>query len=406
MGVFLYEHQKEAVRKIHNGCILVGDVGSGKSMTSLAYYFTRILGGMIGENGALRKPKRNVPLYIITTAMKRDKKDWDGELTRFCMCQDGGDCDIFGLSVKVDSWNNIGKYVGVRDSFFIFDEQRVIGSGAWVKSFLKISRSNLWILLSATPGDSWLDYIPVFIANGFYKNRTQFLMRHAVFNQYSKYPKIDRFIEEEWLEKLRSKVLVKMVYLRETVRINKYLYCEYDEDIYNRAFKDRWNLYRNEPIQESGALCYILRKIVNSDPSRLRAIDRIREKHKRIIIFYNGDYELEILRKYAEDCGIIYAEWNGHKHEPIPDELEWFYLVQYTAGCEGWNCIETNAVIFYSQNYSYKVMEQASGRIDRMNTPYDELYYYHLLSKSSIDAAIRRALQTKKDFNEKSFLGL
>ena len=128
------------------------------------------------------------------------------------------------------------------------------------------------------------------------------------------------------------------------------------------------------------------------------------EDHPKAIIFYNFDYELEILRNlyYGEDVEI--AEWNGHKHQPIPRGDKWIYLVQYTAGAEGWNCITTDTIIFYSQNYSYKVLKQASGRIDRLNTPYTDLYYYHLVSKSGIDLAISRALKNKKQFNETRFV--
>ena len=60
--------------------------------------------------------------------------------------------------------------------------------------------------------------------------------------------------------------------------------------------------------------------------------------------------------------------------------------------------------MFFSQNYSFKVMEQAAGRIDRLNTPYTNLYYYHLKTRSGIDLAISRALAEKKQFNETRYL--
>jgi hypothetical protein len=406
MPIKLYDYQLEAVGRMKNGCILCGGVGSGKSLTALSYYYLQNGGGMGGLTGDGYVPMNNLPknLYIITTAHKRDTLEWEGELSPFLISTHPEACLYGGHKVVVDSWNNIAKYAGVAEAFFIFDEQRVVGSGAWVKSFLKIAKSNEWILLSATPGDTWQDYIPVFVANGFYKNRTEFSREHIVYSSFSKFPKIDRYLNIGRLVRLRDNMLVNMDYRRATVPHHEDVYARYDVSAYRDAARNRWDPYKNEPITNAGGLCYVWRKIVNSDESRQAALLGIFEKHPRAIIFYNFDYELEILKSlgYGESAEI--AEWNGHKHQPIPESGSWAYLVQYTAGCEGWNCVKTDTVIFYSQNYSYKVMTQAAGRIDRLNTPYPDLYYYHLKSRSGIDLAIGRALSNKKSFNEGKYV--
>lgn len=399
---FLYDYQMDAVKKMTNGCILNGGVGSGKSRTGLYYYFEE-QGGSINPDYVpmKRKPK---DLYIITTARKRDDLEWEGELVPFLLSTHPDQNVFYGNKVVVDSWNNIKKYSDISGAFFIFDEQRVVGSGAWVKSFLKIARGNDWILLSATPGDTWSDYIPVFIANGFYKNKSEFLREHVVYSRFSKYPKIDRYLNTGRLVRLRDRILVDMDFTRHTIPHHEDVYCRYDISKYKDAIKTRWDPYKNEPIQQASGLCYILRRVVNEDESRQRALLEIFEKHPKMIVFYNFDYELDILKGiyYGNNCEI--AEWNGHAHNPIPQSERWVYLVQYTAGCEGWNCVKTDTIVFYSQNYSYKVMEQASGRIDRLNTPFRDLYYYHLKSRSGIDLAISKALKEKKQFNERKFV--
>ena len=406
MSIKLFDYQMKAVQQMKNGCILCGGVGSGKSLVALSYYYLQNGGDPSSLTGGDYIPMDDPPkdLYIITTARKRDTLEWEGELSPFLLSTHPEINLYHNHKVIVDSWNNIGKYVDVADAFFIFDEQRVIGSGAWVKSFLKIVKNNDWILLSATPGDTWQDYIPVFIANGFYKNRTEFTREHIIYSHFTKFPKIDRYIGTGKLLKLRRSILIDMDFKRETIPHHEDVYVSYNIETYKDVSRTRWNPYKNEPIQNAGELCYVWRKIVNSDESRQVAVLEIFENHPKVIIFYNFDYELEILRNLGYGPKVKIAEWNSHKHEPIPNSKSWVYLVQYAAGCEGWNCISTDTIIFYSQNYSYKVMVQAAGRTDRLNTPYTDLYYYHLKSRSGIDLAISKALKEKKNFNESKYV--
>ena len=401
----LRDYQLEAIGKMKNGCILNGGVGSGKSLTSLSYYYLQNGGSLEFLSGKDYIPMPNPPkdLYIITTARKRDTFEWEGEMSHFLLSTHE-ELNKYDNKVIVDSWNNIQKYKDVEDAFFIFDEQRVVGSGAWVKAFLKIAKQNQWILLSATPGDTWSDYIPVFIANGFYKNKTEFMREHAVFSRFSKYPKIEKYIGTGRLIRQRREILVDMKFERETVQHHYDIYVTYDNKLYKDVMKRRWNIWNDEPIINASGLCYVLRKIVNSHESRSTKLLELFETHQKMIVFYNFDYELEILKSLYFGEGVIVAEWNGHKHEPTPTGNQWVYLVQYTAGAEGWNCITTDTIVFYSLNYSYKIMHQSAGRIDRLNTPYKDLHYYYLKTRSGIDLAIERALNDKRKFNESSFI--
>lgn len=401
MAIPLYDYQLDAIKRMKNGCILCGGVGSGKSRTSLAYYYLKQGGDVVPKDYIpMTNPK---DLYIITTARKRDTLEWEGELSPFLLSPNP-EVNYYKNTIVIDSWNNIKKYANVTGAFFIFDEQRVVGSGAWVKAFLKIAKRNEWILLSATPGDTWSDYIPVFVANGFYKNKTEFITEHVVYSRFSKFPKIDRYLGTGKLLRLRNDILIDMDFKRQTISHHDDAYVKYDIEKYKTAMRTRWDPYKNEPIQQASGLCYVLRRIVNEDNSRQIMLMEIFENHTKLIVFYNFDYELDILKGLYYGEKVEIAEWNGHKHQPIPTSKSWVYLVQYTAGCEGWNCITTDTIVFYSQNYSYKVMQQAAGRIDRLNTPFKDLYYYHLKSRSGIDLAISKALSEKKQFNEKRWL--
>ncbi len=389
----LYDYQRDAIGRIKNGSILCGGVGSGKSLTALAYYYIFIGGGQIEPEP--RKMRTGVPLYIITTAKKRDSLEWDEE------------CSMLGIQaqtkVHIDSWNNIDKYLAISDAFFIFDEQRVVGYGAWSKNFISIAKYNRWILLSATPGDTWSDYIPVFIANGFYKNKSDFTKQHIVYSRFTKYPKIDHYINCDKLVKERQDILVYMQYTTSATIHKINVPVSYNVDVYNIVYQERWDVFSNKPLQDAAGVCYALRRVVNSDSTRISETARLLEKIPKCIIFYNFDYELCLLREMCTVRRVMCAEWNGHKHEPVPNGDQWVYLVQYNAGAEGWNCVQTDSTIFFSQNYSYKMMKQAAGRIDRANTPFTDLYYYYLRSNAPIDASISRALARKQNFNETKY---
>jgi hypothetical protein len=385
----LYPHQRKALNNLGNGKILWGGVGSGKSRVAVAYY---------------REKESPRDVIVITTAKKRDSLDWEKEFIRYGIYK-SKDATLAGV-LTVDSWNNIARYKDVKNAFFIFDEQRLVGSGAWTKAFIHITkpkRQNRWIMLSATPGDTWLDYIPVFIANGFYNNRTEFKREHVVYATYTKFPKVERYIGIGKLNRYRNQLLVHMPYDRHTIRNVYEIPVEYDKELFQKVAKDRWNVYTNEPIKSVSEFFYTMRRVVYSHPSRLNAVRDALKKHPKLIVFYNFDYELEILRGLSDVVAV--AEWNGKKHEPIPDTDNWLYLVQYVAGAEGWNCITTDATLFYSLTYSYKNWHQAHGRIDRLNTPFKDLHYYVLLAKSAIDPAVMASLKAKKSFNEVRFAG-
>nr|DAF07587.1 MAG TPA: Chromatin remodeling complex ATPase [Caudoviricetes sp.] len=407
MTVTYRPEQIQAVRQLQNGSILAGGVGSGKTLTSLAWYLTSVCNAASFKKGgslAKKKVKGSPTLYVITTAKKRDSLEWEEEAARLGLSTDPA-CSFTGSSIVVDSWNNIGKYSDREHAVFFFDEQRASGSGRWVKEFLKIVKKNTWLLLSATPGDVWMDYLPVFMAHGFFRTRTEFMEDHVIFDRFAKYPKVKRYIGEAKLQRLRRSILVEMPVERHTTRERETVYCDYDRDLYKWVVKNRMDPWTEEPLRDAGGVCRILRKVVSDNDWRSEQAKRILSSNERVIVFYNYNYELDRILAVAESLGLPTAQWNGHRHDAIPAEPRWVYICQYTSAAEGWNCTSTDTILFWSLNYSWRVTEQCEGRIDRLNTPYSRLKYYFLESHSSIDEAVRRSLSSKKVFNERAFVG-
>ena len=407
MTVVYRPEQIKAVRQLQNGSILAGGVGSGKTLTSLAWYLTSVCNAASFKKGgslAKKKVKGSPTLYVITTAKKRDSLEWEEEAARLGLSTDPA-CSFTGSSIVVDSWNNIGKYSDREHAVFFFDEQRASGSGRWVKEFLKITKKNTWLLLSATPGDVWMDYLPVFMAHEFFRTRTEFMEDHVIFDRFAKYPKVKRYIGEAKLQRLRRSILVEMPVERHTTRERESVYCDYDRALYKWVVKNRMDPWTEEPLRDAGGVCRILRKVVSNNDWRSEQAKRILSSNERVIVFYNYNYELDRILAVAESLGLPTAQWNGHRHDAIPAESRWVYICQYTSAAEGWNCTSTDTVLFWSLNYSWRVTEQCEGRIDRLNTPYSRLKYYFLESHSSIDEAIRRSLSSKRVFNERAFVG-
>lgn len=403
-NVKLFPYQEDALKRMHNGCILCGGTGTGKSITSLAYIYTKELHGSIKLNGKgeWKPPKVNKDIYIITVASKRDKGEWEDELCRFGLSTDISR-SVNGIKVTIDSWNRIQHYKKVYGAVFIFDEDKVTGSGKWAKTFLYISRRNRWIILSATPGDKMIEYLYVFLANGFYKNKQEFIAKHVIRKPYVPYFDIQDYIRKPVLEKHRREVLVIMKRDTDISIVNHNIVCDYDRKKYKDVWARRWDIYEQKPIEETGKLLSLIRRVVNEDPDRVLKLKSVLAHQAKVIIFYNYNFELEILRKVCSELHFTIGEHNGQKHTEVPNTKKWVYICQYNSAGEGWNCVTTNQMIFYSLSYSYKAMKQAAGRINRINTSFKELHYYILQSKAPIDVAILRALSQKRDFNERAF---
>lgn len=377
MAVTFKDYQKRAINQMHNGCILCGGVGAGKSLTSLGY---------------IDKVYPSGTVYIITPARKRNTGEWFDDIRKN---------DMDETRFVVDSWNNLSKYKDVKDAFFLFDEQKVSGKGTWAKSLIRIAKSNQWILLSATPGDTYDDYATVLIANGFVRNRTTWYDEYCVTKSQPFFHIVDHK-NKDVIDMMIRRIFIKMDYQSDKKRIERVIPIQA-----RSAGEEKEILMTHKapgaqmPFTTFAAAIAYVRMNCYDKSKKTEALRKIIEKHKKIIVFYNFLSEKLEIERAAIDANVTINFYNGQRHDPIPDTDEWVYGVQYNSGAEAWNCITTNAMVFYSPNYSYKTMEQAHGRIDRVNSPYECLYYYMLLNELNIDNKVMNALSSKKDFNEK-----
>lgn len=380
--------QTQAIQDLRSGFILRGGVGSGKSRTSLAYILTSEYNGR--------------DIYIITTAKKRDTHEWDQEAAILGWQVDGPCWD--NMTLTIDSWNNTKKYKDVKNAFFIFDEQKTSGGGAWAKTFLKIAKSNGWLLLSATPGDRWMDFWPIFVANGFYKNKTEFLDQHVMFRPFTTFPQISGYKHVKKLEFLLRSISVGIDVEKHVTWHEEDVYCDYNRALYQQIVKTRCDPKTLEPYDSMTGMVWGLRRLVNGSQGRLEALERVCRDHERVIVFYTTNFELEMLGHWLNKNDILWHQYNGQVHEPIPNtRRRWVYLVNYMSGAEGWECASADTVVLFSTNYSWRTLEQCKGRIDRRNTPWDILYAYHFVSIAPIDKAIRTANHNKEMFNEQAW---
>lgn len=364
---------------------------------AIVMFIEKIIGGSIDPPALPTEP---VDLYVITTPKKRDDLDWPKEAARFGISTNP-EASMGGITLIVDSWNNIKKHTKVQDAFFIFDEQRAIGSGVWSKSFIAIAKRNRWVMLSATPADRWMDLVPVFIAKGFYKNKTQFVREHVVYSPYTKYPSIRMYLDIPTLKRHRDETFVIMPFKRRTKTNIVDVPVMYDREATKLLKKTEWNPYKDYPIRNHPEYVHVLRRLIYSHASRISELIKIHIKAKRLIIFYNFNYELDIMREGFANLTEV-SEHNGHNHDPVPTGDNWVYLVQYISGSEAWECFSTNHMAFYSANPSYRATIQAMGRINRMTTTYKNLYYYRLMSESAPDKGMMKSFGNKEDFNMRS----
>ena len=376
----LLKYQEEAIQKLHSGSVLYGATGSGKSLTGLAYYM---------------RCWSHLDLYIITTSKKRNAGEWEEEIAKL-------GCPP---PKAIDSWNRLKNYRMVSDAFFLFDEHKVGGHGKWAQSMITIAKKNKWILLTATPGDVWDDYASIFIANEFVKNKTTWNEDFCIFDRISKYPKIIGYQREDVLKNMRDAVLVPMEYQSEKVPIPYVIpyKVDHEEEAYVLARRKSLRHPEMRAFRNTSAMFAYMRMNLPDKESKIQALADVLKKEPKAIIFYNFTPEKYEIENAARQVNIPFFQYNGQIKDNVPDGDTWVYAVQYTAGAEAWNCITCRTVIFYSMNYSYKVMTQAKGRIDRCNSPFDELHYYYFISPDfEIDQEILNALTRKEKFNEEA----
>lgn len=391
----LYNFQRQLLNSIEENYIIAADTGTGKTMMAIHHYL---------------KHNTGEPLLILAPPQKIKEGGWQRELD-FVASHYNIEIpyDIISYGVLSKRWKEY------KDWFLVMDECHYVKNPTSQRGKAAINltkQSTNFLLLSATPSSNgWGDTIAYMIMFGYYKNKTQFLKEHAVYNRidYGNGPVnvVSDYRDQEKLQKLYQSFSIKLAKedcLDLPPLVFEKVHFKPSKE-YNIIKKDR--VLGEELFDNISKLQHGLRFYANQ-ADKLKYTEMLLEgTEENVIIFYNYKQENEELKKIAKKLKKKVFEVSGSKTN-LPDKEKWTSLknsvtiVQYQAGAAGIELQYANIVIFHTPTYSYQDYEQALGRAYR-NGQTKKVTVYQYITKNTIETSIYQALAAKKDFTEELF---
>lgn len=133
--------------------------------------------------------------------------------------------------------------------------------------------------------------------------------------------------------------------------------------------------------------------------------DLIQSTSDRLIIFYNFNDELDILKGICEALERPYSQVNGSikdllAYEEFDDSIS---IIQYQAGAMGLNLQKCNKIIYFSLPERSELFEQSKKRIHRIGQS-QSCFYYVMMTKDTIEGTIYENLKMRRDYTDDLFI--
>ncbi len=401
----LYPYQIKALENMPSKAIFHWDLGTGKTVASLAHY---------------ERYARHLPLLVIAPASKVRTGDWEQEAKEWF-----GD-DMPEMTVvsyekvsrtgkKYPNWFEYSPQHGGNRYAIIADEcHRLKSATSKANRALKeiTLGGEFFIGLSGTPmPNGWIDFAGYSKIFGFTKGVTEFKNKYCNIQTYKGWPEIVGYrnvdeLDTQWHEISRYLSRAEATDLPDqqfiTVNINKI------PREYFRLKLERTTKY-GEFIDNASKLAHAMRQATTE--ARLDHLDSIlSDTTDNAVIFYNYISErnaiLELLRKNHKDKKVF--RMDGDKHE-APSKADWpgvensVTVAHYKSASTGVELQYANVTIYFSPTYSYADYAQSIGRTHR-NGQTKKCAFYCFIMKGTIDYAVWQCLKDKKDFQAELYV--
>lgn len=402
----LYDYQEQYIRRLPASCIMAADLGTGKTLMSLAHWERRNTGR---------------PLLVVAPASKIRTGDWEAEAKRWFQLAMPDityiSYESLRLMDKETRRPRHWQFTGLRNGSVIYD---VIADECHAlknpqskqsRAIYEITRSGgLFIGLSGTPmPNGWIDFAGYSKIFNFTRGITEFKNRFCNYVDYKGFPELKSYNDIPTLESQLRKCAFKLdrdqaaelpnrsmlgVNIKLTPKISK---------LYYQMKLSRKDPRTDELLDNSTRLLSILRQsTTNARLDSLLSI--VNDTSDNIVIFYNYISERKAILKALAKSEKTILRSDGDQHDKLPaagaNIQNTILVAHYKSGSTGLNLQWANVTVYFSPTYSYQEFEQSVGRTHRHGQTKKCLYYLFNV-RNTVDRDIWTCLREKRDFNEK-----
>ena len=418
----LYQYQEDYLAKLPASCIMAADLGTGKTLMSLAHWQRRQTGHK---------------LLIVAPASKIRTGDWKQEAARWF----SGDPDHFvpvpnsdGRSLahpyieyisyeslrlmdratkRPRHWQFTAARNGGQIYDIIADECHALKNpqSKQSKAIQEIKMSGgLFIGLSGTPmPNGWIDFAGYSKLFGYTKGVTEFKKKYCVYQDYKGFPELVKYVNVSEMEQQLSSVAFKLsreqaaeLPARRLLGVNIKMDAKTSK-LYQTMRLTKVDPRSKELLDNSSRLLSVLRQ--STTEARLdNLLSIVNDTSDNMIIFYNYITERKAILKALEKSGKNILRYDGEQHDTLPasdaDISNTVLVAHYKSASTGLNLQWANVTVYFSPTYSYQEFEQSIGRTHR-NGQTKKCLYYLFNVKATVDRTVWECLREKRDFNEK-----